>query len=248
MKKVLLASEYRIFLRRNTNLLMRRGFQLFTAASGGEALRLLEEHLFDLVILDFKLEDMSGCTLCALIRKEKKFQDLPVIVACHNIPGSIERVEQSGATAMLLKPIDPLQLLETVGRFLGIEIGRSKRVVLKVNVLSKEANLEFSCYSHDISTTGILLETDYQLALTSRINCRFTLPGSCRIETEAEVIRCMSAIECENLYGVKFIALPLSCRRAIDNYVISAENLGTELPTTEQDLLPDTPSVPGSST
>ncbi len=230
MKKVLLASEYKVFLRRNTNLLMRRGFQLFTATSGGQALNLLDNHHFDLIIADFKLDDMSGCTLCSLIRKEDKFKHLPVILACHNIPGSIERVEQSGATAMLLKPIDPLQMLETIGSFIGLHLGRSKRVVLKVKVVSTEANLEFFCYSHDISNTGILLETDYQLALRSRINCQFTLPDLYQIETDGEIIRCMSAMECENLYGVKFIALPLSCRRAIDNYVAATENLAREVP------------------
>jgi AmiR/NasT family two-component response regulator len=46
------------------------------------------------------------------------------------MPDNIARVEQSGADAMLLKPIEPISLIETIGSFLGLEIGRSKRDIL----------------------------------------------------------------------------------------------------------------------
>jgi len=221
MKKILLTSASKVFLKRNSNLLMRRGFQLITTMSGAEALKLCKENLIDLILSDFELADMSGCTLCSLVRADEKVRHVPVVLFCHNIPGSIERVEQSGASAMILKPVDPMQLLETISSYIDLQIGRNKRVVLKVSVLSKKQDLEFICFSHDISNTGILLETDYQLALGSRIICQFTLPDSCPMKIEGEIIRCMSALECENLYGVKFIDIPLSFRREIDNYVAS---------------------------
>lgn len=221
MKKVLLASASRVFLKRNSNLLMGRGLQLFTATSGANALKLQEEYHFDLILSDLRLEEMSGCTLCSLLRKGEDSRHVPVILICHNIPGSIERVEQSCASAILLKPVDPIRLLETVGSFINEQIGRNRRVVLHVKVTSKKSDLDFLCFSHDISNTGILLETEYQLPLGSRIICHFTLPGSCTIETEGEVVRFMTASECENLYGVKFIALSSSHRTAIDDYINS---------------------------
>lgn len=223
MKKVLLASASKVFLKRNTNLMMGMGmgFRLFSVTTGAEALKLNKEYHFDLILADLKLEDMGGGTLCTLIRKEEASRDVPVILICHNIPGSIERIEQSCATAMLIKPVDPIKLLETVGSYLDLQLVRNRRVVLQVKVISKKSGLEFFCFSHDISNTGILLETEFQLALGSRIVCQFTLPGSCRIEPEGEVIRCMSALECENLYGIKFVYLPTSSRRAIDDYINS---------------------------
>jgi CheY-like chemotaxis protein len=223
MKKILLASEYILFLKRNTALLMRRGFQLFTTSSGKEALELHREHHFDLIFTDFKLEDMNGCIFCSLIREREDSIDVPIIISCHNFPGSIERVEHSGANAMLLKPIEPIKLMETIGSFLDIQVGRSKRVVLKVKVFSKagERELEFICLSHDVSSTGILLETDQILEVGSQITCQFTLPNVCQIETEGKVARSMTALACDNLYGVKFIAMSLSNRRAIDSYIAS---------------------------
>lgn len=223
MNKILLASKYQVVLRSNSSLLLNWGFQLFMTTSGAEALRLHAEHHFDLIVCDFELEDMGGCTLCSLVRKEKKSQHVPIIITCHNIPGSIKRARQNNATAILLKPIDPIQLLETIGKFVAFNLVRSKRVMLKVYVTSKKQDLEFHCFSHDISNTGMLLESEHQLALETRITCRFTLPGSCRIETEGEVTRRTKGAEFTNLYGLRFIALPLTCRRAIDGYVTATD-------------------------
>lgn len=221
MKKVLLASAYMLFLKRNSNLLMRRGFQLFTAKSGTEAFKLLKIHHFDLILLDFKLEEMSGSTFCSLVRKGKDSPQVPIIMTCHNLPGSIESSQQSGADIVLVKPLEPIKLMETIGGFLDLAIGRSKRVILKVKVASKIYGAEFFCLSHDISNTGILIETDYDLALGSHILCEFSLPNICEIKTEGVITRFMTAEECKNLYGVKFVGLPLSVRKNIDNYIDS---------------------------
>ncbi len=163
MKKVLLVSTYMLFLKKNTTLLMKRGFRLFTAASGTDALKLHKEHNFDLILLDFKLEEMSGCTFCHLIRKGKDSPRVPIIMTCHNIPGSIESAEQSGADVVLIKPIEPLNSWKLSAVSLIWRLAEIKRVVFKVKVVSKIYGLEFSCLSHDISNTGILLETDSTL-------------------------------------------------------------------------------------
>jgi len=204
---------------------MQTGMQIYTATSGAEALKLHAEHLFDLILSDFELDDMDGCTLCSLVGKEESARHVPVILICHNQSSTVAKVEQSGASAMLLKPVDPMQLLKTIGRFTGLQLVRNKRVLLRVNVLSRKQDLEFSCLSHDISSTGILVETEHELALGSRVLCHFTLPDITRIEAEGEVIRCMHAEGYKNLYGVKFIHMPLSYRKAIDDYIDSAENL-----------------------
>lgn len=221
MKKILLASAYTVFLRRNINLLLSWGFKLFSTTKGSEALKLHEEHCLDLIFADFKLEDMCGCTLCSLIRNEEKAQPVPIIMTCHNIPGSIERVEKCGATAMLIKPFDPLTLIETIGSSLGLRLVRSKRAVLKVKVLSKASGLEFFCNSHNISNTGILLEADIYLSLGSGIDCQFSITDSCHIEAEGVIIRRTTSIEGNYLYGVKFVGLAPGFSRAINDYISS---------------------------
>lgn len=219
MKKILLVSTSNIFLKRNANLLQGRGLEIFTAANGEEALTLHAEHSFDLVLSELELDGIDGSRLCSEIRMMKNSPQVSIILICYDILNSIHRVEQSGANAMLLKPLDPNQLLETIGSFVDMQLGRSKRVVLNVKVISTQFDQEFLCFSHDVSTTGILLETEHQLSLGNRIICKFTLDNGFNIEAGGEVIRYLTLPASRNLYGVRFIALPLPYREAIEAYV-----------------------------
>ena len=45
------------------------GYEVYTAASGEEALRLLKEHHVQVMFLDLKLPGMTGVELCKRIRK-----------------------------------------------------------------------------------------------------------------------------------------------------------------------------------
>lgn len=225
MKKILLTSASEIFLKRNSILLRERGFHVLTAKTGAEALRQLEEHQLDLILADLQLTDISGCALCCKMRRSKHIQHVPVILSCLNISGSVERAELSGASAILLKPIDPKKLLDTIGSFIDVPEGRSKRGALNTNILVRNKDFEFLCLSHDISNSGILIETSQQLSPGNRIICKFSLHDSAHIETEAEVISYISSPEREHYYEVRFIDLNVSHRRAIDTYLASTAPL-----------------------
>lgn len=221
MKKVLLASGYSLFLRKMSTLLMRMGFHIFTATDGTVALDLHKKHGFNLIILDSKLEDMHGPTLCTLIRHGNVSPQVPIIIACHNIPGSMERATESGASSIVVKPIEPVFLVELIGSYLELPLIRNRRVDLRVNVRCQSQELEFSCLSHDISHTGILLETEYGLDVGRRISCSFMLPNECQVDVEGVITRFKTAPEFKNLYGVKFVEMPMSESLNIDNYIAS---------------------------
>lgn len=221
MKKVLLTSSSTTFLERNMNLLMDKGFQLFTAVSGLETLKLQQKHFFDLIISDLELEDMDGCRLCSELSQAVPSRLVPVVLICYDTFECVEKVKKSNARAMILRPVDPSQLLVTIGSFIDMQLARSKRVAFNAEVSVKMENLEFSCVSRDISTTGILLETGQKLFLEKRISCQFNLLDFCQIQTEGEVARCISLPEGKNLYGIKFIKLSLSKKSAIEKYVFS---------------------------
>lgn len=221
MKKVLLVSAYSLFIGRNTSLLMRRGLQLFNATSGAAAQKLHKKHAFDLIVSDFKLEDMEGFELCALIRKREDSQQVAIILACQDSKDHLELVGQCGASAIIVKPIDPVQLLKLVGSFLDLQLVRSHRVELRVKVLCQDQKLEFFCLSHDVSNTGILIQTEYQLELESRIICQFTIPPSYPVEAEGKVVRSTRELDGSHLYGVRFTDIQMTSQRAILNYVSS---------------------------
>jgi CheY-like chemotaxis protein len=224
MKKILLAIRYKVLLRKYTNLLMNWGFHIFATSRGAEALRLQKEHNFDLIVADFELEDMSGCTFCSLVRKEDNSQSVQIILTCYDIPERIERGKLSGASTIVIKPIDPIRFLEVIGDHAGLHLIRGKRVALEIVVTIKQNGKEFICFSRDISNTGILLKSDYELNIGNRITCKFTLPDYCQVEIDGEVVRYLTDLECDNLYGVKFIAIKPFYKRVIRNYIGSCSD------------------------
>jgi CheY-like chemotaxis protein len=219
MKKILFASQYKILLQRYSNLLTNWGFDVHTTTSGLEALRLHKEHHFDLIVSDFELEELSMSTFFSLLHKEKKSHHVPIIIACHNIPNRIERAQRIGASAVILKPIDRIKLLEIIGNHFGLNLIRGKRVKIEVCVTINKDGQEFICVSRDLSDTGILLKSDYAFQIGDRITCKFTLPHSCQIEVAGEVVRYMTDLKCDNLYGVKFIAITAVHLQAIKDFI-----------------------------
>jgi len=203
---------------------MREEFQLITAQSGAEALQLQKEYLFDLILSDLHLLDMGGDTLSSTLRSEEISRNVVIILICYDNADEYSRIAKSGADAKIVRPVQPEQIIETVGSLLDMEIGRPKRAIFTVKVSSKKGEVEFDCISIDISITGILLETDYPLDIGDRIFCRFTLPGASKIETEGDVVRSVKILESTCKYGVQFVGLSLSSRKEIVSYVTSTRN------------------------
>ncbi len=120
------------------------GYQVTTAQSGEQALRLAHEDRFDLVLTDYKMTGMDGLTLLGELLK----LDPSIIVVMMTAHGSVESVKEAlrgGAFDYLEKPIDRDQLLKVVQNALGRlnriddeiigqseEIERVKKMTLKV--------------------------------------------------------------------------------------------------------------------
>jgi len=93
-------------------LLREEGYTILTASSGPEALRLLNEEMPDLVILDVMMPGMDGLEVCRRIRRST---DLPIIFLSARGEAS-DRVAglDVGADDYLPKPFEPSELLARV--------------------------------------------------------------------------------------------------------------------------------------
>ena len=79
-KKLLVIDDEAIVRKSVQGLIGKSGVNIKSVGSGKEAFKLLKEEVFDLVILDLGLEDMSGFDLLEMIKKEKTIPQIPVIV------------------------------------------------------------------------------------------------------------------------------------------------------------------------
>jgi putative nucleotidyltransferase with HDIG domain len=108
-----------------SSMLSGSGFQSRQAASGIEALSILESgDEFDLVLSDLMMAEMDGIAL--LERSKERFPDVPVIMvtAVHDIGVALQAL-RNGAYDYLLKPFEREQLLAAVRR--ALEHRRLKR-------------------------------------------------------------------------------------------------------------------------
>jgi class 3 adenylate cyclase/CheY-like chemotaxis protein len=104
------------------DLLAVKGYNVMTAASGIEALALVEADKPDLVLLDVVMPEMSGYEVCRKIRENPAAEMLPVIMVTALDP-SEERIKglDAGADDFLTKPINQAELLARVKSLLRIK-------------------------------------------------------------------------------------------------------------------------------
>jgi len=116
------AFDTREVLQRN---LSSQGFQVFTASSVSEAVRVLESISIDLVITDLKMPGASGLDLVRHVRENLKDTEVMMITGYPSIEGAVMAVK-SGAEDYLTKPFTQEELLSAVR--LALDKLRVKRV------------------------------------------------------------------------------------------------------------------------
>ena len=91
------------------------GYEPITAESGEEGLRLAEEHLPSLVLLDIMMPRMKGRDVCARLKSNPKTQHIPVIfLTALGLADHIKAGLDLGADDYIVKPFEPAQLKERI--------------------------------------------------------------------------------------------------------------------------------------
>jgi len=98
--------------------LVREGYDVECAGSVGEALALLEQRSFDLMITDMRLPDGSGLDLLRRIDEGGRAEKTIVITAYGSAENAVEALK-SGAYDYLTKPVDLRQFRAAVASALG---------------------------------------------------------------------------------------------------------------------------------
>ncbi len=87
--------------------LRRSGFNVAVAASGAQALAMVDSFLYDLILLDQMMPEMSGLEFLRKLRVHYSAQTLPVImVTAVTEPARIAEALDAGASDYITKPID----------------------------------------------------------------------------------------------------------------------------------------------
>ncbi len=102
------------------------GHSVVSATSGEEALRLLLERDFALILLDVRMPGLDGIETARLIKLREHTRDIPIVflTAAHDEVTEIVRGYDVGAVDYVLKPFDAELLRSKVAVFAELEQGR----------------------------------------------------------------------------------------------------------------------------
>ncbi|OIR06307.1 blue-light-activated protein [mine drainage metagenome] len=92
------------------------GFEVLNAHNGVEALALLDREKVDLIVSDVLMPQMDGFLLCREVRRRPDTADVPFVfyTGSYTDTRDAELAERIGATAYLIKPMEPAVLADTL--------------------------------------------------------------------------------------------------------------------------------------
>lgn len=221
MKKILIAHALKSLIEKEKSFLQRADIKLFTAATNDQMLAVHRAEKVNLIITQLDMSGMSNEQFYTTIKNDRELRKVSLIILCPNNPGAKEQAEQCSPHVVMTLPVNTAQLLKHAQHFLNIPWRESYRVLLSVNIEGNSKDAAFFCRSENISTTGLLLETDRDLNERERVRCSFFLPDSKQIIATGEVVRVMKRSEKSGTkqYGVKFDKLTPEDKAAIEVFI-----------------------------
>ncbi|MGA9225941.1 MAG: response regulator transcription factor [Mesobacillus sp.] len=152
------------------NQLQQAGHHVFQASHGTEALKVLEQTVIDLAVVDVMMPGMNGYELTRQIRE---MHDIPVIML--TAKGQIDDKELgflSGTDDYIVKPFDPKELNFRINALFRRYQKRSNLLITIGNVTINQQNFEIQV--HDRTILLPLKEFELLSYMASRPNQVFT--------------------------------------------------------------------------
>ena len=119
-KKILIADDEVQLVEMLKMRLKANGYKVLTAYDGQEALEKARNQKPDLIILDLMLPKIDGYKVCRMLKFDKNYKSIPIILLTALAQKSDEEMgSQVGADAYIIKPFEPQMLLSKIKELLG---------------------------------------------------------------------------------------------------------------------------------
>jgi two-component system chemotaxis response regulator CheY len=93
------------------------GYSVQETTDGLEALEALADGAFDMIMTDQWMPNMTGVELVLAVRAQPRFAHVPILAITTDGEDLLSGdILDAGASACVLKPFEPRELLEAVGR------------------------------------------------------------------------------------------------------------------------------------
>ena len=121
-------------VRYSLELLLRHGYQIDTAENGMQALELLQEIEFDLVVLDLQMPGLHGTDVLREIKK--KWPDTEVLIlSAYGTKENLQKCIRYGASDFIEKPFDVAEIYTAIKKLMS---RRKRNLMVKTLMLGLE--------------------------------------------------------------------------------------------------------------
>ena len=95
--------------------LVRRGYVVTIARDGGEGVRVAQDELPDLILMDMSLPVMDGWEATRTLKADGKTSHIPIIaLTAHAMSNDRQKASEAGCDDFHAKPVDLAQLLTQI--------------------------------------------------------------------------------------------------------------------------------------
>ena len=107
-------------------ILEHRGYTVREALDGAEGVRMAQELLPDVILLDIAMPVMNGWEAIHLLKSHPLTKHIPVIaLTAHALSEDENRARELGFDQFIRKPVEPVDVVRAVEAFLRIEEEKS---------------------------------------------------------------------------------------------------------------------------
>lgn len=132
--KILIVDDEPEMLRAVKRIFLRKDHTVITAQCGNDAKKCIEETMFDLVISDMAMDDLSGIDLLKFVKATDSTLPFIIITGVGTIESAVEAI-QLGAFHYVTKPFKNRDIEILAQR--ALEYGKLNRQIKKINISEK---------------------------------------------------------------------------------------------------------------
>ncbi|WP_203363355.1 ATP-binding protein [Bacillus sp. REN10] len=142
--RILAVDDDSINLKVLSSILSSEWYEVVTVTSGKEALTLLDQLEYDLIISDVMMPNMSGYELTQHIRKRYSILELPILLlTARSNPEDVATGFAAGANDYVTKPMNALELRSRTKALIDLKLAISDRLRMEAALLQAQIQPHF---------------------------------------------------------------------------------------------------------
>lgn len=141
------------------HVLDRLGYTVDLAENGKQVLELTEKSPYDIILMDMEMPVMDGFTATREIRKQEKYENLPIIaLTAHAMKEHRKKTLNAGCTDYLSKPVNREKLAEVLDKYIKKEDIRPVETQETVRTGKEDKKTETAASSPSVDEDPMMAE------------------------------------------------------------------------------------------